>query len=60
MTSLSGGWVVVIFLLPVAALLSFCGCVAWTGRSREDAATSDWPRRLLGSAVGLMPEDRRW
>ena len=59
MISLSGGWLVVVFLLPVAALLSFCGCVAWKGRSREDAATSDWPRRLLGSAVGLMPEDRR-
>jgi hypothetical protein len=59
MTSLSSGWLVVVFSLPVAALVSFCGWVAWAGRSKGDGATSDWSRRLLAFAVGLMPKDRR-
>jgi hypothetical protein len=59
MTSLSSGWLVLIFALPVAVLFCLSGGVAWAGRSMGDGVTVDWPRRLLASAVGLMPEDGR-
>jgi hypothetical protein len=59
MSSLPAVWVVVIFLLPAAAVLALYGGGAWIRRRGGCGGPSDWPHRLLAFAVRLMPEDRR-